>query len=102
MLESGLMTKNTTEILTKNIALYSISCLCYMIIGYNIMYSGDLLFFLGEDNTTEAVLKSGGEIYYSYMFSTIFSKLSFVATACSIISDVVAERMKLCRFYYFV
>ena len=38
-----------------------------MIIGYNIMYSGELLFFLGEDNTTEAVLASGGDVYYSYM-----------------------------------
>ena len=45
-----------------------------MIIGYNIMYSGELLFFLGEDNTTEAVLVSGGDVYYSYM-QTISFKL---------------------------
>jgi len=74
MLESGLVrAKNTTEILTKNIALYSISCLCYMIIGYNIMYSGGWSLFLGADNTTEAVLASGGDVYYSYMADHFFS-----------------------------
>jgi len=101
MLESGLVrAKNTTEILTKNIALYSISCLCYMIIGYNIMYSGGLSLFLGADNTTEAVLASGGDIYYSYMADHFF-QVVFVATACSIISGAVAERMKLWPFLLF-
>ena len=88
MLESGLVrAKNTTEILTKNIALYSISCIMYMVIGYNIMYSGGWSLFLGADNTTEAVLASGGDV--------------FVATACSIISGAVAERMKLWPFLLF-
>ena len=65
MLESGLVrAKNTTEILTKNIALYSISCIMYMVIGYNIMYSGGWSLFLGADNTTEAVLASGRDVYY--------------------------------------
>ena len=84
MLESGLVrAKNTTEILTKNISLYSIACIMYMIVGYNLMYpgSGDgiipaLTFFLGEDNTTEAVLASGGDIYYSgisdHFFQVVF------------------------------
>ena len=108
MLESGLVrAKNTTEILTKNISLYSIACIMYMIVGYNLMYpgSGDgiipaLTFFLGEDNTTEAVLASGGDIYYSGI-SDHFFQVVFVATACSIISGAVAERMKLWPFLGF-
>ena len=108
MLESGLVrAKNTTEILTKKISLYSIACIMYMIVGYNLMYpgSGDgiipaLTFFLGEDNTTEAVLASGGDIYYSGI-SDHFFQVVFVATACSIISGAVAERMKLWPFLGF-
>ena len=55
MLESGLVrAKNTAEILTKNISLYSISVIMYMVVGYNLMYPGggtgvipELSFFLG-------------------------------------------------------
>ena len=63
MLEAGLVRgKNTVEILTKNVALYSISCIMYMFVGYNIMY-GDgtssiipgLSFWLGADNAADAV-----------------------------------------------
>ena len=108
MLESGLVrARNTVEILTKNIALYSISCLMFMIVGYNLMYPGggsgvipDLSFFLGTDNTTEAVLKSGGDVYYSGIADHFF-QVVFVATACSIISGAVAERMKLWPFLFF-
>ena len=108
MLESGLVrAKNTAEILTKNISLYSIACIMYMIVGYNLMYpaggSGimpDLTFFLGGDNTSEEVIKSGGDIYYSNM-SDHFFQVVFVATACSIISGAVAERMKLWPFLLF-
>ena len=108
MLESGLVrARNTVEILTKNIALYSISCIMFMIVGYNLMYPGggsgvipDLSFFLGTDNTTEAVLKSGGDVYYSGIADHFF-QVVFVATACSIISGAVAERMKLWPFLLF-
>ena len=93
MLESGLVrAKNTAEILTKNIALYSIACIMYMVVGYNLMYpaggSGiipDLAFFLGGDNSAEDVIASGGDIYYSGI-SDHFFQVVFVATACSIIS----------------
>lgn len=38
MLEAGLVrSKNTTEILTKNVCLYSIACIMYLVVGYNIM-----------------------------------------------------------------
>jgi len=108
MLESGLVrAKNTAEILTKNIALYSIACIMYMIVGYNLMYpSGgtgiipDLSFFLGGDNSVEDVVKSGGDIYYSGL-SDHFFQVVFVATACSIVSGAVAERMKLWPFLLF-
>ncbi len=108
MLESGLVrAKNTTEILTKNIALYSISCIMFMIVGYNLMYPGsgsgiipEVAFFLGADNTTEAVLNSKGDIYYSGISDHYF-QVVFVATACSIISGAVAERMKLWPFLMF-
>jgi len=108
MLESGLVrSKSTVEILTKNIALFSIACIMYMVVGYNIMYSDGvsslipgLSFFLGADNTAAEVAASGGDIYYSNM-ADFFFQVVFVATAMSIVSGVVAERMKLWAFLAF-
>ncbi len=108
MLESGLVrSRNTVEILTKNVALYAIACLMYMIVGYNLMYpdSGNgfipgLSFFLGGDNTLDEVLASAGEIYYSNLADFMF-QVVFVATAMSIVSGAVAERMKLWAFLVF-
>ncbi len=110
MLEAGLVRgKNTVEILTKNIALYAVACIMYLICGYNIMYPGDaaissiipgLSFFLGPDNGVDEVLKSGGDIYYSNL-SDFFFQVVFVATAMSVVSGAVAERMKLWAFLLF-
>jgi Amt family ammonium transporter len=110
MLESGLVrAKNTAEILTKNVGLYSIACIMYMLCGYTIMYPGDAAnaFFqfgsgvLGaSDNSAEDVLASGGDIYYSGL-SDFFFQVVFVATAMSIVSGAVAERMKLWSFFLF-
>ena len=108
MLEAGLVsTKSTVEILTKNIALYSIASIMYMIVGYNLMYPSDgtgvipaVSFFLGGDNAVEDVVASGGDIYYSGL-SDFFFQVVFVATAMSIISGAVAERMKLSSFLIF-
>ena len=108
MLEAGLVrSKNTVEILTKNVALYSIACIMYMVVGYNLMYGGGpngvipgLSFFLSPDNAVDDVLKSGGEIYYSGL-SDFFFQVVFVATAMSIVSGAVAERMKLWAFLLF-
>jgi Amt family ammonium transporter len=107
MLEAGLVrSKNTVEILLKNIALYSVACIMYMIVGYNIMY-GDgngvipaIGLFLGGDHTAADVLASNGETYYSKM-SDFFFQVVFVATAMSIVSGAVAERMKLWAFLAF-
>lgn len=110
MLEAGLVrSKNTTEILTKNIALYSISCIMYLVIGYNIMYGSAGAFLSGiEAIDADAVLKdfagredgfTGGAIYSTA--SDFFFQVVFVATAMSIVSGAVAERMKLWAFLAF-
>ena len=110
MLESGLVrSKNTAEILTKNIVLYAVACIMYMVMGYHIMYSGtDSSFWPGlgtlltkEDNSLEAVLAGGeGAPYYSVL-SDFFFQVVFCATAMSVVSGAVAERMKLWAFFLF-
>ncbi len=110
MLEAGMVrAKNTSEILTKNVALFAIACIMYMICGYYIMYPGDagsggliplIGFGIGEENSVDAVLESGGETYYSVR-SDYFFQVVFVATAMSIVSGAVAERMKLWAFLIF-
>ena len=114
MLEAGLVrAKNTAEILTKNIGLYSIACIMYMLCGYSIMYPGDFAggvfqslttfgsgMLTSSDNTAADVLASGGETYYSNL-SDFFFQVVFVATAMSIVSGAVAERMKLWSFFAF-
>ena len=105
MLESGMVrAKNTTEILTKNVALYSVACIMYLICGYAIMYPDDagflpnFGFLLGAENTVDAVIEN--EAYYSSR-SDYFFQVVFVATAMSIVSGAVAERMKLWSFLLF-
>ena len=109
MLEAGMVrAKNTSEILTKNVALFAIACIMYMICGYYIMYPGGgegawlpiLGLGIGEEHTAEAVLASGGDTYYSAR-SDYFFQVVFVATAMSIVSGAVAERMKLWAFLAF-
>ncbi|MDO6427102.1 ammonium transporter [Thalassotalea sp. 1_MG-2023] len=109
MLEAGLVrAKNTTEILTKNVALYSISCIMYLVCGYEIMYGGGFLLSGIETVDADAVLKdfagredgfTGGAIYSTA--SDFFFQVVFVATAMSIVSGAVAERMKLWSFLLF-
>jgi Amt family ammonium transporter len=110
MLEAGLVrAKNTAEILTKNVALFSIACIMYMVIGYGIMYPNggngvipdiNWTFMFGGDNSVDEVIASGGDVYYSVM-SDFFFQVVFVATAMSIVSGAVAERMKLWAFLLF-
>ena len=109
MLEAGLVrSKNTVEILTKNISLFAIACTMYMICGYAIMYGGNL--FLsgiagGETLVNDALIASanngfGGDSVYSAA-SDFFFQVVFVATCMSIVSGAVAERMKLWAFLLF-
>jgi Amt family ammonium transporter len=98
MLEAGLVrSKNTTEILTKNVALYAISCIMYMVCGYAIMYGGDIML---STITGDGV--AGAEEAATYAPSAdFFFQVVFVATAMSIVSGAVAERMKLWAFLAF-
>jgi Amt family ammonium transporter len=109
MLEAGLVrAKNTTEILTKNVALFAVSCTMYLVCGYAIMYGGG--FFLsgiegGDDLVASALAASaengfdGASVYSGA--SDFFFQVVFVATAMSIVSGAVAERMKLWAFLAF-
>ncbi|PTA51359.1 ammonium transporter [Shewanella morhuae] len=100
MLEAGLVrSKNTTEILTKNVILYSIACVMYLLVGYNIMY---------VDNAEGGWLPSLGMLIGSQsadashaLEADFFFQVVFVATAMSIVSGAVAERMKLWAFLFF-
>lgn len=98
MLEAGLVrAKNTAEILTKNIALYAIASIMYMVCGYAIMYGGDI--FL---STITGDGYTGAEEPATYAPSAdFFFQVVFVATAMSIVSGAVAERMKLWAFLIF-
>ncbi len=111
MLEAGLVrSKNTAEILTKNVSLFAIACIMYMLMGYGIMYPGDgavnswwpgVHGILGKtDNEAADVIASNGDIYYSTL-SDFFFQVVFVATSMSIVSGAVAERMKLWSFLGF-
>ena len=109
MLESGLVrAKNTTEILTKNVALFAVACTMYLVCGYAIMYGGNVFLsgiadvdvdgLLGDFATREDGF-TGGSIYSAA--SDFFFQVVFVATAMSIVSGAVAERMKLWAFLVF-
>jgi len=108
MLEAGLVrAKNTAEILTKNVGLYSIACIMYMVCGYGIMYgdgNGVIpgISMLGSADNAVAEVTAGGDDapYYSNL-SDFFFQVVFVATAMSIVSGAVAERMKLWSFFAF-
>ncbi len=99
MLEAGLVrSKNTVEILTKNVTLFAVACIMYMVVGYSIMYGGDM--FLSS--ITGSGVVEGGEENATYAPSAdFFFQVVFVATAMSIVSGAVAERMKLFAFLAF-
>ena len=113
MLESGLVrAKNTTEILLKNISLFSVACTMYLICGYQVMYGGG--FFLSgittvagmDDAAIQAVLDASNESGFGDMgeyasAADFFFQVVFVATAMSIVSGAVAERMRLWAFLAF-
>ena len=119
MLESGsVRTKNASMICLKNIGLYSIAGLAYYFIGYNLMYVGvgdlglggvigsfkllygpspdDIALMAGNESAMSAVVENG----YSTM-SDWFFQMVFVATAASIVSGALAERVKMWSFFLF-
>ncbi len=107
MLEAGLVRKkNTATICLKNIALYSVAALTFYLVGYNLMYM-DVTGFIGsfspfwtadDADALKGVFADGG---YSAS-SDWFFQMVFVATAASIVSGAVAERIKLWPFLAFV
>jgi len=122
MLESGYVrSKNTAEILTKNVTLYAIACVMYMFVGYDVMYNSPTIgmipeFFAGlipdfnqafqfmlstssSYDTTEQVMSGQGSTFSKG--ADFFFQVVFVATAMSVVSGAVAERMKLWAFLFF-
>ena len=119
MLEAGLVQKkDVSEIVTKNLGLYSIACIMYLVCGFMLMYPGGAFMnFLPQIGSswslslaTEAspiLYGSDGSIeggdfvgYYSHQ-ADFFFQVVFVATAMSIVSGAVAGRMKLLPFFMF-
>ncbi len=120
MLESGLVrSKNTATICLKNIALYSVAGIMFYLIGYNIMYVGvpeggwmgtfslfynpgaDELALINADEATPEMVAAVADTGYS-VASDWFFQMVFVATAASIVSGTVAERIKFWPFVIFV
>ncbi len=115
MLEAGsVRTKNASMICLKNIGLYSIAGLAYYLLGYNLMYvdvqavigkfgflygptADDLALMAGQAESSAAVVAGG----YSTL-SDWFFQMVFVATAASIVSGALAERVKMWAFFLFV
>ena len=119
MLEAGsVRTKNASMICLKNIGLYSIAGLAFYFIGYNLMYnlpdgwlfigipdnlytaSGAESALLAEDESPGVLAEVVGNGYA--VMSDWFFQMVFVATAASIVSGALAERVKMWTFFLFV
>ncbi len=109
MLEAGLVrAKNTAEILTKNIVLYALASIMYLLVGYYIMYSspeGGILpslgFLIGDEHAVDVVAAGGEDAPYYSARADFFFQIVFAATCMSVVSGAVAERMKLWAFIAF-
>ena len=105
MLEAGMVrSSSVATIILKNITLYSVSGLMFFFIGYNLMYNGVDGGFMGIPSfwspDDSAALK--GDFSAGYAASSDwFFQMVFVATAVSIVSGAVAERMKISSFLLF-
>ncbi|MEA3512486.1 MAG: ammonium transporter [Campylobacterota bacterium] len=99
MLEAGLTrSKNNATVLTKNIALFAISCIMFYFVGFQAMYGEGNAFIGSLSIVDEATAPDAG---YP-MMADFFFQVVFVATAASVISGTIAERMKLWPFLLFV
>ncbi|MFL2715967.1 MAG: ammonium transporter [Gammaproteobacteria bacterium] len=111
MLEAGLVQKkDVSEIVTKNIGLYSIACIMYLVCGFVLMYPSDALLdgIIPSIGTSLGLSTSlpNEEIGIPYGMdysqqADFFFQVVFVATAMSIVSGAVAGRMKLVPFFLF-
>jgi len=103
MLEAGLVrSKNVSMQCLKNIALYSIAGIMYWIVGYNLMYTGVDGCYFGSFGTYSFDAVGGNNLATGYSTaSDWFFQMVFVATAASIVSGTLAERIKLWPFLAF-
>ena len=109
MLESGLVrARNTAEILTKNIVLYALAGVMYLLLGYYLMYGGaqggvlpHFGFLIGSEHAPELVAAGGEDAPGYSKRADFFFQVVFTATCMSIVSGAVAERMKLWAFLAF-
>ena len=112
MLEAGLVQKkDVSEIVTKNIGLYSIACIMYLVCGFMFMYPGSAIiegflpsFSLASLGLSTSLPNEEIGIPYGMDYSQqadFFFQVVFVATAMSIVSGAVAGRMKLLPFFLF-
>ena len=104
-LESGLtQAKNTVNILFKNVSIIAIGILTYAVCGFNLMYPGDFNGFFGFAglgiSTGAEGLTPAYNPGYTYWTDFIFQAM-FAATAATIVSGAVAERIKLSSFLVF-
>jgi len=101
MLEAGLVRRrNTAEIVTKNIGLYSIACFMFLLCGYKVMYPGEA--FTGATFSTYDFSFGSSEAGMGTSHANaadFFFQVVFVATAVSIVSGAVAERMNQWPFF---
>src|SRR6056297_2652542 len=110
MLEAGLVrSKNVTMQLTKNISLFSIAAIMYWLVGFNLMYPGEWVIegclgpFFAITSLAPVGLGAGdASLDYTSVGSDFFFQLMFCATAASIVSGTLAERIKLWPFLIFV
>ncbi|MFA5677213.1 MAG: ammonium transporter [Pseudomonas sp.] len=108
MLEAGLVrTKSTAEILAKNISLFAIASVMYLLVGYYIMYSSDgsvfpsLGMLIGGENSVAGVMAGGEDAPYYSSRADFFFQIVFAGACMSIVSGAVAERMRLWAFLGF-
>lgn len=109
MLEAGLVrSKNVADICVKNVALYALACIMWMLMGYNLMYTGvdggfmGTFFSLWAPDDTASLAEAANIDPAGYAAgSDFFFQMVFVATTASIVSGTVAERIKLFPFLIF-
>ena len=103
MLESGMVrSKNVATICTKNIGLYSIAGLMYWLVGYNLMYDGVDGGWMGSLTWYSHPAHEGEDVTKYAGASDWYFQMVFCATAASIVSGTLAERIKLWPFLIFV
>ena len=114
MLESGsVRTKNASVICLKNIGLYAIAGLTFYLVGYNLMYTdvgslvgtlsftfsptqSEIALMLGDASAKAEVVATGKSAMSDWFFQMVF-----VATAASIVSGTLAERVRMWSFFAF-